>query len=370
MTTSATRQLFLRLLAVQPAVTAEELLTDVDWQELHRLSLIHQVFPLVYQGLKPFRELLPEPFERYRALFATNLARNSALARETDRILHTLDQAGIEVCCRRGPQLARAIYGDPGLRVFADIDLFLQEESISPTVALLQQAEYQPELTISPQQWPGLARIANQLALRHQQHGWLIELHWRAFSRHYALALDALDALVAPGARPGGGVEAELLLLLVHGGKHLWRQLKWLVDIDRLLHMADPIDWSRLLGLAHEAGCLRLVRLGLLLCKSISTEPYPPDVEAELADDATAARLAGRIRQNWFTMQCGERRFLAEYCTQLALRERWHDKLQLCWRWPLWPRPEDWLAFPAARDSLPRLVLLRPLRLADKFLRR
>lgn len=364
--TTAARKLLLRLLAASPDIAPQELPEEIDWQELYRLSQDHQVFPLVYQGLKPLRHLIPEPFAYYRALFAANLVRNAAIDRELDRTLQRFALAGLQVRCRRGPQLARLAYGDVGLRVFADLDLYLSESDVLPAMMLLQQAGYRAELTILPEQWRGLARIANQAPLRHLQKDWLIELHWRPFSPHYAFEL---DFLVDPDHRESDDVEAELLLLLVHGGKHLWRQLKWLVDIDRLLCSSGPVDWSRLFALAAQAGCLRLVRLGLLLRKTINAEPYPPDVEAQLTADTTVVRLANRFRQDWFNLPQG-RHFLGEYLSHLMLRERWSDRLRLCWRWPFWPRPEDWLAFPFARDSLALLVLLRPLRLVRNLVRR
>ncbi|MCA9471117.1 MAG: nucleotidyltransferase family protein [Nitrospira sp.] len=45
--------------------------------------------------------------------------------------------------------------------------------------------------------------------------------------------------------------EELLLILCVHGSKHVWEELKWVCDVTELIR-AQQIGWMRLLQLAED----------------------------------------------------------------------------------------------------------------------
>jgi hypothetical protein len=77
-----------------------------------------------------------------------------------------------------------------------------------------------------------------------------------------------------------------LLALCLHGTKHFWSSLGWLVDLAELMRRDTGIDsqWVRVQARAN--GCERRVGLGLRMAKDLLDAPVP-DLLAPLTGDAT-----------------------------------------------------------------------------------
>jgi hypothetical protein len=196
--------------------------------ERHRLS--HQQIDR-WLGEKSSKELMPEKLLQLKAvshfLWVTDLFRENT----------------IQCVCIKGPTLSYRIYGDPSVRYSHDIDLLIKPRQLEPALRLMEENHLQP---IEAQGWPQemigqklLLENVHHLALHHPERKINVEIHWvlttclpisqkelteQTFRNLSSLSFAGRDFTVL-------NPEFELLFLIVHGTRHRWERLKWLVDI-------------------------------------------------------------------------------------------------------------------------------------------
>src|SRR5438128_870066 len=112
----------------------------------------------------------------------------------------------------------------------------------------------------------------------------LVELHWGITPAYFSFALDFeglwanVDTTFLGGREiPTFCPEDYLLLLAVHGCKHLWKQLNWIVDIAELVRVHRTLDWSRLIGQSEQRQCRRVLLLAILLAHDLLDAPVPEE---------------------------------------------------------------------------------------------
>ena len=80
-------------------------------------------------------------------------------------------------------------------------------------------------------------------------------------------------------------------MLCVHGAKHFWERLAWIVDIAQLVTVRE-VDWKLLSEIAAERKCSRLLLLGLYLAHEVVGAPLPESVLQRARSDSRVAWLA------------------------------------------------------------------------------
>src|SRR5439155_10711561 len=105
----------------------ELLASPLGWQRLLERARTHEVLPLLYRNLQALGFAgVPEPVRAELAdAYGNNAIRNVLLAKELARVLSLLGEAGVPVMPVKGTALAESLYGDPALRVCADIDILV-----------------------------------------------------------------------------------------------------------------------------------------------------------------------------------------------------------------------------------------------------
>ncbi|MEE4177363.1 MAG: nucleotidyltransferase family protein [Bacteroides sp.] len=182
-----------------------------------------------------------------------------------------LTEAGIAFIPLKGFLLSQRIYGDPSYRITGDFDLLIKPQKVSEAIRVLLKNGYQPEAFTLPQDKAcqrRVLRMINECSLVHKETGINIELHWRLFGSDL-VSTKTLDAIIddkleetqlAGQAFRQFNPEIELLYLVVHGGFHAYRRLKWLVDIKTYLERVR-FDEARFLELAKSLNAFRLIAL-------------------------------------------------------------------------------------------------------------
>jgi len=118
-----------------------------------------------------------------------------------------------------------------------------------------------------------------------------------------------------------------LLYLCFHGAAHWWIRLKWVVDINYCVKSAQDLDWDELFNRAHKRGCVRVVRVGLLLAQVTCGLKLPENVSVEITSDPKVILLAKRVACFWLHPTTEQPSLLWKFCYLLACRERFSDKL-------------------------------------------
>jgi hypothetical protein len=176
------------------AARAQDLIARADWDAL--------LADLEYQRLVPLLggRILDMAGARAPAAFASAVSEQTQLSRDagalleltTLRIATALEAAGVANVPLKGPLLARALHGDPGMRSSRDIDVLVARQDFARAVDALEALGWRPEP--DPERHPVL-----HLCLLHEAGLPDIELHWRVHWYEADFGARML-ARAAPGA--------------------------------------------------------------------------------------------------------------------------------------------------------------------------
>lgn len=344
---------------------------DLDWDYLRGLASRHALFPLLHRNLEAIApSLIPRPF--FVELWAHHeklRLRNTSLAEELLNILGLLDANGIPAIPFKGPALAAAVYGDLALRQFRDLDILIRPEDLPAAKELLKTRGYKPDHELNPTLEAAFLRskAAHHLVMAQCDDSMLVELHWKTDADHplEEAADGAWWAGLGESDLDGGRVRCfaprELLLILcLHGSKHHWSSLAWLVDVAELIRQQPGMDWDWVVARAGKMRSLRRLALGLCLAHRLLDAPLPDEVLQRVQPTPGVEALAARITRMIFDPEAVEPGPLQRLRLDLSLREGLGQKLSYGFNLLLAPSLEEWSRWPLPR---PLFVLYAPLRL-------
>jgi len=221
-------------------------------------------------------------------------------ARQLGELHRAIEAAGVRVVAYKGPALAADVHGDLGARSLTDLDLLVAECDRARAVAAMRAIGYaSPDgLTAREERlysrWEGVAHLA-------RDGDWPVELHWRCQAPRYGGPQDPADvvARARPLALAGGAVlvpspEDLAVLLALHGVKHAWTSLLWVVDFAAAAGRAG-LDWPLVARRADAWGVRRALHYALLVAHRLCELDAPPELLARAGRDARAATLAAAV---------------------------------------------------------------------------
>ena len=180
-----------------------------------------------------------------------------------------------------------------------------------------------------------------------------VELLWRLEGLGDTPALWELAGTVQFGGQPMRTLPHELnvLYLFLHGARHGWFRLFWLVDVALLLR--DPRnDWPALLARARRERLERPLLQGAALAEELLGVPCPPALRPQAKEAAQIEALVAEARRQIARPVAADEGVI-EWARQLAYRVR----LQATARgkfatmaphlfspesWRAWPLPDRW----------------------------
>lgn len=309
----------------------------LDWSKIVALCEKHRVLGLVGRQLsaRGWKNVPPLPRAKWSRYFAAISLHSTALTDELKRVCSALEAASIPVVSFKGPTLAYFAYGNCVVRPFADLDILVSRSQVEQAHELLRSLGYAHEANLSPSQerahlkvdsvfnlWrPAPPELAEALP-----YGFAVELHWGITSPNLpfdlgfedlAPRLEWMDLSAEGGVRKAelkvssfdnphsslrtGRVRALaptdlLLILAVHGSKHLWERLLWICDIAQVIGHTPDLDWDTLLRDAKACGVERMTALGLSLARDVLGAALPREVETWLSGQPQALHLASQLR--------------------------------------------------------------------------
>ena len=277
------------------------LLRPADWARLLMLAEEHGVAVHLAASLRHLEENLVPPeirrtlVDRQRGQIFLTLK----LTVELFSLLERFTSDGIGALVVKGPVLAMQAYGDPAMRSYGDLDLLVRQKDIRRATELMSAAGYAAAVPLTaidagkiPGQYlfskPGsklIVELHNDRTLRYFPRRLPLE---EFFERQIRVRLDAHEA-------PALSVEDELVLICIHGAKHLWERLMWIADVAALVSRQTDIDWRRVADSAKAVGAERMLHTGLRLASDLLKAQLPDKVQARVQEDVAAARLAEQI---------------------------------------------------------------------------
>lgn len=351
-----------------------ELSRQLDWNFFIETAHHHKVLPLVFRNVDP-GWIPPAPALRLKRAVAANARRNLFLTRELVHVLERFATSGIPVIPYKGPVLASLLHGDPGLREFSDLDVLIPVNEVARARALLISEGYRPDVEMTDEELQSFVHREKDMTLLRQDLGIDLEVHWRITAEHDAVRIPSefLWQQLHPYEFAGRSVqilapEALILVLCVHGARHLWEKLAWLGDIAAIIHR--PLNWDRVIDDAISLDCERILALGLSLARDLLGAELPPRAMALIDSDPRLPPLADEVKSHLFsnatlTPHTGEAtRFFIRLCTRR--RDRLRIALNHLRRYAA-PTSRDEEALPLPASLRWVLYVLRPIRLAREY---
>lgn len=314
----------------------------VNWDALIELAQNHRVAAIVYLRLRdcfaPF--VPPEVMAHFDQYYQAHQWYTLHTMSDTMKTLRLLENNDIPVLPFKGPAVALTLYDNPYERRYKDVDLLIHKRDFERATQLLLQNGYthadwvDEPMKISSEFYESQHMTFMRVEQRVQAVTQL-ELHWslatsfepfeqdeaRFWSRTSPMKVGSFEFLGLPP-------DETLILLCIHGSKHLWAGLHWVYDIAQFVRHYPALDWDAVLAEAHRRRMRRLVLVSLLIAHHVTNVTLPSVVSRAADADPVAGILARYNAQLIFDPKqsdtlLGQMRIILFHA---LLRETWHDK--------------------------------------------
>jgi hypothetical protein len=279
----------------------------LNWSEILACSIEHKIVPVLHDRLCALDE---GQLERGQLETLAELARmtgryNLAYMSELLRLCAQFEAAKIPAIPFKGPALAWLAYPNFARRTSVDLDFVVPQRYIPEATALLQAHGYKPQFNLIEAQAGYSGPAPGQYAFTPSDERTFVELHTERTLRYFSRSLD-FDALNLRAIQLDIGgqkirsfsVEDLLVMLSVHGAKHFWERLSWIVDIAQLITVRN-VNWELLWQIAAQLQSTRLVLLGLYLAHEVIGASLPPSVLERARGDAQVRWLASKVLEQY-----------------------------------------------------------------------
>jgi hypothetical protein len=162
----------------------------------------------------------------------------------------------------KGCLLSNRIYGDPTIRFSHDIDIFVRLNELEKVILLMNENGFNLSdnevLSVTKKTPKWFFSILHHIVFYNKDQRLVVEIHWSlteslaiSTERSRQLLYENLTEITFAGRQfKVMNPEFELLFLLIHGSRHRWERLKWLIDIrDYPVEGMDMERWNRLVGI-------------------------------------------------------------------------------------------------------------------------
>lgn len=342
---------------------------DMDWIEWLALVRIHRLVPHAKRQLDAAGVEVP-PDVRVRLDVAAHEI--GALALKQAAQLADLHReclaANLPLLAYKGPALALTAYGVLGARQSVDLDIVVRAADFVRARRTLLAAGYVSQYGMSAAQERIVQGSFGHAVFVRRADEAPVELHWRFARAIYPWTLPVDDVFARARHLDIAGVSVltsdpldSTLLQCMHGARHEWETLEWLVALDATLHRAN-IDSGALLERATQHRSRRAVLLAVLLLRDLLQSAAAPRKLIAIAERdpnvlQLAAAIVARFTQELETGPHSGRRFA------LRLMDGNVDRAKYLLRSAVEPTLREWELLRLPDALLPLYYLIRPARL-------
>jgi hypothetical protein len=346
----------------------------VNWDAVLDLADRHGTSSLLHRNLSQLVGLVPASvLARLAQRYQTNIHKSLFLTRELIRVLDCLDALGIEALPYKGLVLSEMYYGDMALRQSGDLDLFVRRRDVLQIKSAVRELGYTLRVPIREEAEQAYLLSGYECSFDSAAGQNVLELQWALQPRFYAVDYDmeglferAVTIEFAGHSLKTPSAEDLLLVLSVHGAKHVWGRLIWLCDIAQI-SKAENVNWSWVERQARELGVERILRVTLLLANRFLDAAIPPQIENSIRADDIAQAFANEISTNVMRGVSYEEDKISYFRLMMRLRERWTGRIRFFWRLAFTPGPGEWESVRLPRPAFALYRLVRLARLTSRF---
>jgi hypothetical protein len=281
------------------------------------------------------------------------------LANELEGLLHDFRDLGVEVLPLKGPALALALYGAETLRPSNDLDLLVRRDDFLHSEALLLDRGF-----------IALGEIGDH-DRRFVRNALLVELHFELVSpRDFPMDVDRVwnrSHLTDFRGHPVRAMsDADLVLYLcLHGLKHGFSRLIWIMDVARALRGWQSNAYEELGQQARREGLEPYLLIGCEVVRAMFPQQIPEAMDVAIGPSPKAVTRARRAVERLFSEN---REVVINDCRGLYLQaelnavKRWRYRLRY-----LTPSYSDYLWARRHRIQPGFMIVFRPFRLLHSY---
>jgi hypothetical protein len=285
--------------------------SGIHWERFIELAIYHRVFPLVHRNWKRHASLgvPPEIREQLQEFFQDNQVQMMAMTAELLRLTRALEEGGVPALALKGPALATRAFGNVVLRPAGDLDLLVRQSHIPRGLALLQDCGYRinlnsPGSAPSARQQAAISRFLYHYILVDPARETTVELHFKLSPEKMPFNASAEELFErASVCRIGGrdvktlGDEDNLIFLCVHGSKHAWSRLEWIVCLAELIGKIQ-VSEEKLWHLANRRAAGLPLLVGLFLANRLMETQHFPWLSEKAAATPAVKTLYDQFLRN------------------------------------------------------------------------
>ncbi|HEU4768244.1 MAG TPA: nucleotidyltransferase family protein [Pyrinomonadaceae bacterium] len=354
----------------------ELLRAPIDWDYVFATASNHRLTPLLHNNLTTAApDAVPvHVLARLKRESVANSQSVLFLIGKQLKVYRLLKEHGIRTAIFKGAVLAQMAYGEVSLRQAGDIDVLIDRRDFARVRSLLESLGYEmaPQLTNAQL----ASHVAHHCEIPFMRDDWftVVDLHWGLAPRSFVFGVDAEEVMSRLQTVSLAGTAIEtfcdedmVLYQSMHGAKHLWHRLEWIISLAELIRASPALDWETLLRRATDASATRMLALALRLVETFTDVNIEPRIFSILDPHSAMKRMAIGIHDQIFTIsQTPESTESNLYNFKIMDRKR--DAIVSALRALFVPTLPDWqaLALPAPLHSL--YYALRPLRLSKSYL--
>ena len=359
------------------AVELRELVQEaLDWQYLIATALSHGLLPLLQKHLtKSAADLVPgHVLAQLKRESVANSQSVLHLIGKQLKAYSVLKERGIRAAFFKGSVLAQMAYGEVSLRQAGDIDVLIDRANFAKARSLLESLGYEmtPRLTE-----PQLAsHLAFHCEIPFMRDEWftIVDLHWGLAPRSFVFGLEADEVMsrLQSVSLAGSPIETfcdedMVLYLSMHGTKHMWHRLEWIISLAELVRASTNINWDVVLHRAEDAHATRMLALGLSLVEEFSDVKIEPRILESVDPEGVMKRMATQIKEQIFTRSHNIESTQTNVFN-FKIMDRKRDALISALRALFVPTLPDWEALTLPSKLHPLYYAFRPLRLSKSYL--
>jgi len=352
--------------------------SSIDWGVIYNQSLIHKVFPLLYNNIK---SILPdyaseETINKFKSTYLTNAKKNLRYAAFLVKLINFLQSYDIAAVPFKGPVLAQDMYNNIELRQFSDLDILVSTCDAVKAWNILENNGFQPELNLSNSQKLKYIKSEDHIPL--SKNNICVELHWEMSGLYiqnplvYEDISKNITKIKFLNTKISNlGLEHLLVYLCIHGAKHGWENIESVSSIASIIY--KELNWKLVETISLKWKCHTILRLGLYLSWRLLNAPIPNDVIQTIKIDKTILKLYLEVisclsinNTNLKAKDISDRFSLFH----IRIRDSFADKLRYIFRLIFRSTDKEWLYYPVPGYLSFLHYFLRPYRLAITLFRK
>jgi hypothetical protein len=225
---------------------------------------------------------------------------NMLLTSELINIMKIFEENDIKAIAFKGPTLAQLAYGDITLRQYVDLDILVDEKDLYNSAVILKSINIEPDLSLEFLKNDTLIKVGSDFNLFNKYTNIHLELHWNLFrkllneKRKDFISSHQLSVDINGKKIYTLDYNYLLIYLCVHGSKHLWERIEWIMDLNKLISKGS-FNWDFIIDTSKELKVYNMFLLGISLTDELFNTEIPSSIKNDYKTNQKVNKLKNKI---------------------------------------------------------------------------